>query len=429
MNASAPSTFTPLHRHLGLLPQPLTVELLDAAAAASLEETADLDFKLDPPAASALATADLAKDIAAMANSGGGMLLFGIRDKESHASDAPGIDAAYITETYIRDVRRVALNRISPPILNLTVQPITNGTRHSLAIIVPAVEQVPYLIFANDSFRAPYRNGPDTAFMSERMLEQAYRTRFNAQRERDTGLADLIEQALGLRGPHEPLDELWIAAVGRPTNPGAHIQRLERSRVAALFTSALDLARTWVQLQVHPLEWLDYSNPRPGLRRWVARFGREGAATRWRDAQAQILDNGTVTLVAAMGGGRGGATTEFGPSEVGSDRVETFIANFMALVGETAKELGLPAYEVRIEFGPHPDGPIVLRIPDRHLSGHYLDEEYSAPIHHFAPIEATIDAAASAESVLDQLRELALDVVNQGGVQYLHSIEAPDVTD
>jgi len=416
-----PSVFTSLHRWLGRGPQPLTIELLDAAVGANLEETADLDFKLDPPSPSALAQSDLAKDFAAMANSGGGTLVFGVRDNGSRAVEAPGVEPGFTADTYVRDVRRVALNRVSPPILNLAVYTFTDGSRHSLAVVVPPTNEAPHLIFVGDSFRAPYRNGPDTAWMTERMLESAYRARFNARHERENELREILGHALG---PDHGA-ELWIGAIARPAGDVAYVKRLEREQVQAILDGALKLADAWVRLKVHPLEWLDRSNPRPGLRRWVARFGRTSETTRWREAQAQIFDSGTVVLTAAMGGGRGGADTFFGPHEVGSDRVETFIADFTALVRLTAIELGLSAYEMIIDFRRPSDSPIMLRIPDSHLGGYYLDPEYSSPIHHFVPVEAIVNAATRPELLLDHLREIALDVVNQGGVRYLHSIEGP----
>lgn len=420
MNTSTtPSVFTPLHRWLGRDPQPLSIELLDAAVEANLEEKADLDFKLDPPPASALAQSDLAKDVAAMANSGGGMLVFGVRDSGSRASEAPGIASAFSADTYVRDLHRVALNRVSPPILNLAVHTFTDDVRHGLAVVVPPTNEAPHLIFVQDSFRAPYRNGPDTAWMTERMLESAYRARFNARREREYELREILEQAIG----PEYNAETWIGAIARPAGDTACSHRLEREQVQTILDGALKLADSWVRLKVHPLEWLDRSNPRPGLRRWVARFGRNSETTRWRAAQAQILHSGTVVLTSAMGGGRGGADTNFGPHEVGSDRVETFIADFLALVRLTAIELGLSAYEIVIDFSRHPESPIMLRIPDRYLGGHYMDREHSSVIHHFVPVEAVVDASTGPEIFLEHLSEIALDVVNQGGVQYLHSIK------
>jgi len=257
--------------------------------------------------------------------------------------------------------------------------------------------------------------------MTERMLESAYRARFNARHERENELREILGHALG---PDHGA-ELWIGAIARPAGDVAYVKRLEREQVQAILDGALKLADAWVRLKVHPLEWLDRSNPRPGLRRWVARFGRTSETTRWREAQAQIFDSGTVVLTAAMGGGRGGADTFFGPHEVGSDRVETFIADFTALVRLTAIELGLSAYEMIIDFRRPSDSPIMLRIPDSHLGGYYLDPEYSSPIHHFVPVEAIVNAATRPELLLDHLREIALDVVNQGGVRYLHSIEGP----
>lgn len=417
--SSTSSVFTPLHRWLGRDPEPLTINFLDAAVEAILEEKADLDFKLDPPSASALAQSDLAKDLAAMANSGGGMLVFGIRDNGSRAAEAPGVSPDFSADTYVRDLRRVALNRVSPPILNLAVHTFTDGRRYGLAVVVPTTNEAPHLIFVGDSFRAPYRNGPDTAWMTERMLESAYRARFNARSERKSELREILGQAIR----PEPDGALWIGAIARPVGEATYSQRLAREQVQAVLDGALKLADSWVHVKVHPLEWLDRSNPRPGLRRWVAGFGRSGETTRWREAQAQIFDSGTVVLTSAMGNGRGGANTFFGPHEVASDRVETFIADFLALVRLTAGELGLSAYETAIDFRRQSDSPILLRIPDRHLGGHYLDPEYASPIYQFVPVEAVVNTGTGTDAFVDQLREMALDVVNQGGVQYLHSIE------
>lgn len=411
--------FTPLHRWLGRDPEPLAVELLDAAVDSALEETADLDFKLTPPPASNLAQSDMAKDFAAMANSGGGMLVFGIRDSGSQATEAPGVTADFATDIYLRDLRRVALNRVAPPILGLTPYAFTDDTRYGLAVVVPSSDEAPHLIFQGDSFRAPYRNGPDTAWMTERMLEASYRARFNARKERDEELQDILDQAL----QPAPDAELWIGAAARPIGGMAFAKRLQRKQVTEILDSALSLADGWVRLKVHPLDWLDRSNPRAGLRRWIARFARYSDTARWRDAQAQILDNGTIVLTSAMGGGRAGANITFGPDEVGSDRVETFIADFMALLRLTAETFALATYEIRIDFHRTSQTSLTLRIPGQQPASYYLDPEYSSPIHHFTPVEAVVDAVATEAAFFDQLQETALDVVNQGGVQYLHSIK------
>jgi hypothetical protein len=415
--------FTPLHRWLGRDPEPLSFELLDAAVTESLEEQADLDFKLTPPTAGALMQSDMAKDIAAMANSGGGMLVFGIRDTGSRASEALGVSSEFVQDTYLRGLRRVAINRVSPPVLDLNVLTFGEASRHGLAVVVPASEDAPHLIFNNDSFKAPYRNGPDTAWMNERMLEAAYRARFEAKRSAVTSLNELMEMAIEGR----PLAErAWMVAVARPSNPVTRNVRLDRAAAAELFETAYTTSFKWVSSHVHPLDWLDRNNPRPGLRRWIARFARPGDSTRWREAQAELCDDGTIILASAMGAGRAGANTMMDANEIPSDRAETFVSDFFALLWCSSRVTGASVFDVQVDVvwgGPE---PVVLRIPDSHLGGYYLDEEHSVPVHSLVPVRAVVDTSPAEAAYVDHLRELALDVVNQGGVQYVHSITDPN---
>jgi hypothetical protein len=421
-SASSPgrAVFTPLHRWLGREAERLSMELLDAAVAAGLEEHADLDFKLNPPASGALMQSDLPKDIAAMANSGGGMLLFGVSDSGSRASDAPGVAPEFILDTYLRDLRRVAINRVSPPVLDLMALAFGDGTRQALAVVVPATDDAPHLIFNNDAFKAPYRSGPDTAWMNERMLEAAYRARFETQRSATASLNELMATAVEGRSF---TDRAWMMAVARPVNRAPRLARPDRTSAARIFDQAFRTSTRWTTMHVHPLDWLDRSNPRPGLRRWLARFGRASESTMWREAWAEVLDDGGVVIGSAMGAGRAGANTTMEPHEVPSDRAETFVADFMALLLAAAETSGAGHYDVQIEIRWDGTDPTVMRIPDSHLGGYYLDEEHSVPIRRFVPVRAVVDTSASEEAFLDQLRELALDVVNQGGVQYLHSIK------
>jgi hypothetical protein len=66
--------FTPLHRLLGLSPGELNDDIIEAAVAAQVEETDDLDWKSKLPEAKGITNGEFPKDIAAMANSGGGVI-------------------------------------------------------------------------------------------------------------------------------------------------------------------------------------------------------------------------------------------------------------------------------------------------------------------------------------------------------------------
>jgi predicted HTH transcriptional regulator len=79
-------TFTALHRYLGEAPSPLADDMIDRAIAQGLRETDDLDWKSELPPLGAIPNSDFPKDVAAMANSGGGTLVFGVTEKQKTAT-------------------------------------------------------------------------------------------------------------------------------------------------------------------------------------------------------------------------------------------------------------------------------------------------------------------------------------------------------
>lgn len=104
-------TFTALHRAVGAEPGPLTDELLDAAVAAEVAETSDLDWKSELPPAKGLSQTDFPKDVAAMANSGGGVIVFGVRESQKAATER--VDVGNFDEAYERTLRSTAITAIS----------------------------------------------------------------------------------------------------------------------------------------------------------------------------------------------------------------------------------------------------------------------------------------------------------------------------
>jgi Putative DNA-binding domain len=111
--------FTPLHRALGLEPGPLTDEVLDAAVAAGVREGDELDWKSELPPAKGLSQTDFPKDVAAMANGAGGVIVFGVREEQKAATER--VDVGEFDEAYERALRSVAITAISPPVFGLNV--------------------------------------------------------------------------------------------------------------------------------------------------------------------------------------------------------------------------------------------------------------------------------------------------------------------
>jgi hypothetical protein len=96
-------TFTALHRALGASPAPLTNELLDAAVTGGVVETNDLDWKSELPPAKELPQTDFPKDVAAMATSRGGVIVYGVPESQKAATER--IDVGELDEAYERSLR------------------------------------------------------------------------------------------------------------------------------------------------------------------------------------------------------------------------------------------------------------------------------------------------------------------------------------
>lgn len=122
-------TFTALHRTLGRAPGPLTDEILDAAVDAGVAETNDLDWKSELPPARGLPQTDFPKDVAAMANSGGGVIIYGVLESQKVATKRA--DVGKFDEVYERSLRSAAITAISPPVFGLNIHSLgpTEGER------------------------------------------------------------------------------------------------------------------------------------------------------------------------------------------------------------------------------------------------------------------------------------------------------------
>jgi Putative DNA-binding domain len=104
--------FTPVHRLLGLAPEPLSDEMMDEAIARGIAETDDLDWKSKPPPAKGMTKTDYPKGIAAMANSGGGKIVYGITERDKCATGR--VDAGELNERLEQTLRSVAVSSIHP---------------------------------------------------------------------------------------------------------------------------------------------------------------------------------------------------------------------------------------------------------------------------------------------------------------------------
>lgn len=402
--------FTALHRVLGHEPGPLTDDHLNEAVAAGVAEADDLDWKQELPPEQDLARSDVVKDIAAFANSGGGLICFGMKEAQGRAVQR--IDVGEVSETYERTLRRVAVSGVQPPIFNLGLYRFGSRTGRALALVVSASLDVPHLIYRNEYFGAPLRNHADTEWMREPQLERLYRLRLDERRNAGAALAGLYDEALAGRPVRE---QAWFIAVARPRLPLTPARRVSRDEARAIFQRADPAA--FPRRSRHLLDDVDLTNPRPGLRRWIA--ANTAVEESWAAAGASVHDDGSVTIAAAIGGHRRETGTLPG-NRFDSARAEAGVADLMGLVRAASAHHGTRDYEAQVGIEWLGTEPLVMHAVD--TIGLIRN---GSSLARFTPVTVSIRTDVDDATFLDQVADLATDVINQGGLQSLRVIKRP----
>ncbi|MEU6118259.1 ATP-binding protein [Streptomyces sp. NPDC047117] len=298
-------SWTRLHEYLGAPPGPLNFDMIARAAADRLAEFDDLDWKeqLPQPPRDGRWN-ELAKDVAAMANTRGGLIIYGVRDK---TCDLVGIDPDEANpDQYAQWVR----NHVHPYLADLTFTTFDSpdGATSVLVADVPASPMAPHLVYgtaAKDKDQqaavAPYRDRDHTAWMAEHQLERAYRDRFTRAQHAEDEAQRLLKHAQETAFVHERKPSAWFFAVARPERP------LPRTAPRPASDDAFAAVRTAQtrsqQLTGNPtvtgvLSGL-LSTPRPGLRCWVMQTLTLGVG---RQLYAELHHDGSMVLAADLSG-------------------------------------------------------------------------------------------------------------------------------
>ncbi|GHC99081.1 AlbA family DNA-binding domain-containing protein [Zhihengliuella salsuginis] len=407
--------FTALHRALGLPPQLLTLEILQQAMEAGVAESDDLDWKSQLPDRKNLAQSDVPKDVAAMANSGGGIIVYGVEEQQKAATGLK--DTGELDEGHERALRSVAVTAISPPVFGLKIQRL--GTPTQVVVLeVPASIDGPHLIYRGEYFGAPVRNDADTVWMKERQLEAMYRARFDERRNATEDLDNLYaEQALS----HDIESRAWLIAVAQPRLPG-HSIRLTRGKAQSISQRAEKLATNHFTLDgLRPFTELGM-NPRRGLRRWNT--NNLGTVSANSEAWIAIHDNGSATLAVAVGGRRNRDDSN-GPGQVEGHTIEYALADFGGLLRALQEAFSHDEYGVRIgiEWG---GGPLCFLLAD----GFGNTRPNNGPsIRRYAPVRSTLTTGATLDEYHRQIFALTEDCLNQGGITELQVLIEPTPDD
>lgn len=399
--------FTPLHRVLGAQPSALTYSMLQQAIEQQVTEKGDLDWKESlPHSRDPKASEEFAKDVAAMVNGGGGLIVYGVAEDRVTSAASRIVSVEVWTDATERKLRGWAYSLIQPPVHGLEFTPLleSNGGSRVVVLAIPASMETPHFSMKDDALRAPRRYGAQTVFMSERDIEQAYRTRFEDRRNAERTLSDLLDQTIfGIEQ-----DGVWLAAAARPINPrpaySGRISREDARQIIASLVSANPFLKN-----AHGLESADL-NPRPGYRKWRSLMQRGGQTPTVVD----VHDNGSVSLA-------------YRPVPMRSDdfdaRTDVHVmdaqhlpAHIVHLARTVSERMGMTSdFEISIVMdAPQANGPLFVRTFEPVIN-HLRTRDQLNPIHTYQPVNGILAGNLRAEEALETVRSLALDVMNQGG--------------
>jgi hypothetical protein len=195
----------------------LTSEHIKALVDNRVSESFDLDFKATAYGSSDRDRRDLCGDVAAMANSSGGVILLGVEeDEHAIATATPGVALG----DHERNRMLQILASGVAPLPALDILPVTSAdddARGWWVLAVPRSTRSPHAVLVNDGFRFPVRNGTTIRYLSEPEVAAAYRRRDRHAGELTARLEDLVTGTLAsVNRMHGP----WVLIALVPEHPG-----------------------------------------------------------------------------------------------------------------------------------------------------------------------------------------------------------------
>lgn len=429
-------TWSRLHERLGIEAEALTYALVARAVREQLREDEQLEWK-QSRANNDHGRAELGKDIAAMANSGGGLIVFGVGEKTSEdgAKVLDLFDVALVEQSE-QQIRSVAAERVRPLVGGIVVELLENPASPgygAVAVLVPASEDAPHFYDkAGTPPQAPWRNGPHVESMREQAIERAYRDRFRRRQDEAVRLEHLVASAASnLAYDWSRGTARWcVVALAPHASVPLGVGAPDRSTAERAADTSRGVASNLLRPDKGRPELRDElgSNARVGLRRWVfwgagsRSGGDDDERSHW--AYAELRHDGSVVLALP-------AAHPHGPQEGRS----VLVASAVELT--VAYAIGLARFwtsELRIT------GAIAARIAvvsDRPLGGRsWL---FTADVSQARPGVAAsthgVDVVEPADTTLEYLpgtdadraaaNELARGVLNQFGSDALNLLRPP----
>lgn len=442
---------TPLHAALGMPGAELTFDLVEEACQQKLTENDQLDWKRSLPLPVGGAgseeelhnrTHELAKDIAAMANTRGGLLVYGVREGSANCAEEV-VDVGDLSGGEMaKRIRQVSSTYVYPPVQvrchPLTSDPAGQGAKRVLVVEVPESEEAPHLVRPRKDggnqgwLIAPYRDGPDTSNMVEKQIETAYKQRLDGRQARHRSLREMHAELVERRAGHPWHDIGTVVVLAQPLRPRRGPLAGDDTRQKVTARSIVWSAATFNTILTNgfsnrfgrrPLDGLgsqlfaDFDRPKRSLRRHVFTTGRWSTDDAGRpvgtpaDFCVELHDDATIGLTWRRGTFHPAIHDDWVAPTFGAGDMDMVAIALFALVLAVSRDMELGSdYQVRVSIVP----AATLRIvPDD------TDQATDASTVPTAPaIEAELRLTATADVLASDVLTLAQDLN--------HMIEQPE---
>jgi Putative DNA-binding domain len=432
-----PARWSRLHAALGLNPGELTYAMVERAVEDQVAEAEDLDWKRDLPPKVEEKLREFAKDVAAMANARGGLIIYGVAEDDGRAAAITGV---VNNEGQRQRLRALAAQRVRPVVSGLEIFALDGETDQPglVVVSVPASSDAPHIIGDQDRLGIPYRDGPETRWMSEHHLERAYADRLVRQRSDREALDHLLGE---VRDQLSPVQPLWLMLAARPL---AALPRLansmEKERVLTLGRDALAVAHAVLSSNerrfevLHSVDAEAWRNPKIGLRRWIVRGDHWAQAhERVEAVYIEIHYDGSSTFSVPLEKWHP-IQAERGTCPVPTRVVECAIADGLSLASAHARLSGLEtSVSLKLDLVRAAGEETPLRAVDDFtpIAGVRFGMAQvpgSRHVGRFVAVEAQVPATADGEYLREVARQVAYDCMHQFGVANLRLLnhQAPE---
>lgn len=298
-----------------------------------IAESSTLDFKVrpydDPKKDQHDRNDELRKDVTALANAIGGVLVLGVAEKDGRATKVLPFGSLDAVEGNLRSVLR---SRIWPPLDHVEIVPVVEPATSDgcLLVVVPASPRKPHAVQPHgdaEALKYALRVGRHTQWLSESQVADLYRARYQAARtqaERVDEILDDLRTRLAKR--------LWLLLALVPDVPGQFVVSREGVHEAEQWWGFRDA------LRLLPPLWMPSATASAGPRR-VRLSHSDGQTSVPSEVYAELHDDGSCGLAVELNDGPSG-----NPSFFLDELVASVVEGLAAIAGLSGGAAGAGGY-------------------------------------------------------------------------------------